>query len=329
MFGEVSLRSHPDFLGIIDPSTAFLSGGSDEIFFDPNLGPPCSSMPCTVGTRLPGGTALIRSIAVLVTAMGLSRPGIPAPEAKRYATALNEIAAANHIDPLLAVAMIHYETHWYPQLVSSDGEDHGLGQIRARFIGACRQDEDPLLAPSAECIQVKLSLLDGVENIKRMGSVIRANMDFCRKLVGKMKTEHWLAGYQGYVDPIRHTYCAPGPKTTRVIEYYDGLVEKFYPKPKPKPKAKPKVEKNVKSAAPAKTAPANSPIGAPAKVGPTTPATSKAENQTIAKSSSSAKKEKKQRAEKPRTMPGASRKTRGGQGTPPRSTGTNKGNRGH
>lgn len=289
-------------------------------------------MPCTFGTRLPGGTALIRSIAVLVTAMGLSRPGIPAPEAKRYATALNEIAAANHIDPLLAVAMIHYETHWYPQLVSSDGEDHGLGQIRARFIGACRQDEDPLHAPSAECLQVKLSLLDGVENIKRMGSVIRANMDFCRKLVGKMKTEHWLAGYQGYVDPIRHTYCAPGPKTTRVIEYYDGLVEKFYPKPKTKPKAKPKVEKNAKSGAPAKSASPHSPhspLGAPIKVAPTAAPTPKAETPSIAKTSTAAKGTTKQRAEKPRSMPGAARKTRGGFGTAPRSASPNKGNRGH
>jgi len=285
-------------------------------------------MPCTFGTRLSGGNALIRPIAVLVTAMGLSRPGIPAPEAKRYATVLNEIAAVNHFDPLLAVAMIHYETHWYPQLVSSDGEDHGLGQVRARFIGACRQDEDPLNAPSEACKQVKLSLLDGVENIRRMGSIIRANMEFCRERMGKTKTEHWLAGYQGYVDPIRHTYCAPGPKTTRVIEYYDGLLEKFFPKPKPKPKAKPKVEKPAKSSAPAKIAPKNSPVGAQPKAEHSTPKAeprdSKTESRPLAKSAPMAKK---QRAEKPRSMPGASRKTRGGHGSAPRTTAGNASNR--
>src|SRR5690242_11600686 len=109
--------------------------------------------------------------------MTLSRPGIPVPEAKQYAAALNDIAKQNGFDPLLAVAMIHYETHWYPLLISDDGEDYGLGQIRARFVGACREDEDPLHAPSEACQQAKLSLLSGVENIRRMGSVIRANME--------------------------------------------------------------------------------------------------------------------------------------------------------
>lgn len=272
---------------------------------------------------------MIRPIAVLVTAMGLSRPGIPAPEAKRYATALNEIAAANHFDPLLAVAMIHYETHWYPQLVSSDGEDHGLGQVRARFIGACRQDEDPLNAPSEACKLVKLSLLDGVENIRRMGSIIRANMEFCRERMGKTKTEHWLAGYQGYVDPIKHTYCAPGPKTTRVIQYYDGLLEKFFPKPKPKPKAKPKVEKNVKPALNTKSTPSASSLGTPPKVAPATPKAqsrdSKTEPRPIAKSTTVAKK---QRAETPRSMPGASRKTRAGHAIESRRSSANGENRG-
>jgi NOTCH protein len=254
---------------------------------------------------------LIRPIAVLVTAMGLSRPGIPTYEAKRYAVALNEIALANEFDPLLAVAMIHYETHWYPQLVSSDGEDHGLGQVRARFIGACRQDEDPLNAPSEACQLVKLSLLDGVENIRRMGSIIRVNMKFCREKMGKPKIENWLAGYQGYFDPVHRTYCVPGPKTTRVIEYYDGLLAKFYPKPKPK----------AKPAAPAKPLPSSKTTKPTLKASPppkAQPHDSKSESHPIAKSTPISKK---QRAEKPRSMPGASRQTRGGHGNTPRKSG--------
>ena len=239
---------------------------------------------------------MIRPIAVLVAAMALSRPGIPTAEAKRYATALNEIAAQNKFDPLLAVAMIHYETHWLPQLVSDDGEDHGLGQVRARFIGACRQDEDPLNAPSPACLQVKLSLLDGVENIRRMGSIIRANMEFCGEKLGKTKTEHWLAGYQGYVDPIKHTYCVPGPRTTRVIEYYDELLAKYYPKPKPKVAAKAVSKVKPKTASVLKAKPSTNPkeMDHPAK-----PVTAVG---------------RKPRAEKSKSMPGASRQTRSGGG---------------
>lgn len=266
------------------------------------------NVPCTLGTLLPGGLALIRPIAVLIAAMALSRPGIPAPEAKQYASALNEIAAKNKFDPLLAVAMIHYETHWFPQLVSDDGEDHGLGQIRARFIGACREDEDPLHAPSEACQQVKLSLLSGTENIRRMGSIIRANMDFCQKRMGKSKTENWLAGYQGYVDPIRHAYCMPGPKTVRVIDYYDGLISKFYPKPKPKLKSKslPKSAPATKSAPAVKSAPTVKSVAVAHAPAP----------ERLPKGASTARK---QRAEKPRGMPGAARQTRVGRGKPKRA----------
>ncbi len=270
-----------------------------------DLGQLSQNVPCTLSTLLPGGFALIRPIAVLIAAMALSRPGIPTPEAKQYASALNDIAAKYKFDPLLAVAMIHYETHWFPQLVSDDGEDHGLGQIRARFIGACRQDDDPLHAPSEACQQVKLSLLSGTENIRRMGSVIRANMEFCRERMGKTKTENWLAGYQGYVDPIRHAYCMPGPKTVRVIDYYDGLIAKFDPKPKPKtkPKTSPKPAPAAKSTRAVKPVPVvkSEPI---------------AHVPAVVRLSKAAPTAKKQRAEKPRSMRGAARQTTVGRGKP-------------
>ena len=270
-----------------------------------DLGRLSQNMPCILSTLLPGGFALIRPIAVLIAAMALSRPGIPTPEAKQYASALNDIAAKYKFDPLLAVAMIHYETHWFPQLVSDDGEDHGLGQIRARFIGACRQDEDPLHAPSEACQQVKLSLLSGTENIRRMGSVIRANMEFCRERMGKTKTENWLAGYQGYVDPIRHAYCMPGPKTVRVINYYDGLIAKFDPKPKPKPKPK----TSSKPAPAAKSTPAVKPV-------PVVKSEPIAHVPAVVRLPKAAPTAKKQRAEKPRSMRSAARQTTVGRGKP-------------
>jgi len=178
---------------------------------------------------------LIRSVAVLVSAMLLSRPGMPKDEANRYAKVLNEVAKVRAFDPLIAVAIIHFETQWRPRLVSADGEDYGLGQVRARFLGACQHDEDPVHAPSEACLQAKNELLDGPTNLRRMGSVIAANMDFCKSHTGSTKTERWLSGYQGYWDAEHGKYCTPGEKTFQVLGYYNDLIAKFAPPPKKKP----------------------------------------------------------------------------------------------
>ena len=82
---------------------------------------------------------MLRPIAVIVSAILLSRPTMPRTEAVRYAHALQAEAQAHDFDPLTGVAIIHYETRWNPTLVSPDGEDYGLAQIRARFFGACRE----------------------------------------------------------------------------------------------------------------------------------------------------------------------------------------------
>jgi len=178
---------------------------------------------------------LIRSIAVLIAAMQMSRPGMPAPEAKGYAKVLNEVAQARHFDPLIAVAIIHFETQWRPTLISTDGEDYGLGQVRARYLGVCRNDADPLNAPSEACQRGKTALLDGATNLRRMGSIIEANMEFCKARTGSSKMERWLSGYQGYGDPDRGIYCAPGEKTFQVIGYYNELIAKLAPPPKKNP----------------------------------------------------------------------------------------------
>jgi hypothetical protein len=164
---------------------------------------------------------------------------MPKAEATRYARTLNQISAEHDFDPLTAVAIIHFETHWYPTLVSSDGEDYGLGQVRARFVGACRGDEDPVNAPSDACVAVKASLRDGVTNIRHMGHIIGANKVLCKEKTGTAKVEQWLAGYQGYNDPGRGRFCKPGEKTKQVLGYYNEIVAKLVPKPKPKAMPKP------------------------------------------------------------------------------------------
>lgn len=192
---------------------------------------------------------MIRPIAILVAAMQLSRPGIPKEEAGRYARVLNEVASARGFDPLVAVAIVHFETQWRPALVSADGEDYGLGQVRARYLAACRDDVDPVNAPSEACQRAKEALKDGATNLRRMGSIIEANIDFCKARTGSGKLERWLSGYQGYGDTERGIYCKPGEKTFQVIGYYNELVNKLAPPPKkkpaPAPAAKPKAKTNA------------------------------------------------------------------------------------
>jgi len=165
---------------------------------------------------------------------------MPKDEAHRYAKVLAEVAAARGFDPLVAVAIVHFETQWRPSLISADGEDYGLGQVRARYAGACKDDADPVNAPSEACQRAKDALLDGATNLRRMGGIIGANMQFCKAKTGSEKVERWLSGYQGYGDPGRGRFCEPGEKTRIVIDYYKELVAKLAPPPKPpkKPKTK-------------------------------------------------------------------------------------------
>ena len=138
---------------------------------------------------------------------------MPVAEARRYAHVLQEEAAKHAFDPLTAVAIVHFETHWQPGLVSPDGEDYGLGQIRARFVGACRGDEDPVGHPSDACRAAKGSLLVGENNLRRMSVIISANRELCKEKTGSADLPQWLAGYEGLNSPSRDRWCAPSART--------------------------------------------------------------------------------------------------------------------
>jgi hypothetical protein len=200
---------------------------------------------------------VVRTVAMLIAAISMSRPAIPKEEATRYAKILNEIGSKYDFDPLLAVAMIHHESHWIPSAASDDGEDYGLGQVRARFVSACRSDEDPVNAPSDACKAVKAQLLVGETNLRHMGSIIGANKKMCSEKRGKNKAEYWIAGYQGLSQPERNKYCIPGPTTTRVLDYHKDLLAALAPAPKaPKGTAIAGKGAPAKGTTAAKTAPA-------------------------------------------------------------------------
>ncbi len=174
---------------------------------------------------------VFRPIPVIVSAILMSRPAMPIAEARRYAHVIAEEAEKRSFDPLTVVAIVHFESRWRPGLVSPDGEDHGLGQIRARFWGACRDDEDPVHHPSPACLATKASLLDGATNLRHVATIISANRELCKEKVQSDRLPRWLAGYEGLNSPSRDRWCAPGPKTWAVVGYRQQLVAELVTKP--------------------------------------------------------------------------------------------------
>ena len=186
---------------------------------------------------------MVRPIAVIVAAILLSRPEMPVEEAQHFAKALGAVAKEHHFDPLTGVAMVHFESGWLPHVVSENGEDYGLGQIRARYIGACRNDEDPLKDPSGECKAVKKSLLDAETNLNAMGQLISDNRKLCKAKTGTAWFSQWLASYQGKNHPRENRWCKADEGTHRVIRYRLHLINTVVHKrktPKSAPKEQPK-----------------------------------------------------------------------------------------
>ncbi len=169
---------------------------------------------------------MFRPITVIVAALQLARPGISQDESLRYATALQNEAKEHGFDPLTGVALIQRESRWQPGVISPDGEDHGLAQIRARFIGACRSDPDPVHAPSEACKAVKRSLLDGVYNIRVMATLITRNREFCKAKTGTALFDQWLASYEGRNYPGQDRWCQATDATREVIRYRAWLLSK-------------------------------------------------------------------------------------------------------
>ncbi|MCA9627610.1 MAG: hypothetical protein KC766_08095 [Myxococcales bacterium] len=176
---------------------------------------------------------MVRSLALIVLAIQLSRPTIPRQEALHYAKVLQQEAKEHDFDPFTGVAIIHFESYWHPGVVSKDGEDYGLAQIRARYVRGCRGDEDPLNDPSTDCLSAKARLLDGATNIRRMAALITANRELCKEKTGRVWFHEWLASYQGRNRPKEDKWCTPGDGTWRVVNYRKELIAKLIPKAAP------------------------------------------------------------------------------------------------
>jgi transglycosylase-like protein with SLT domain len=166
---------------------------------------------------------LFRSIAAIVVAIRFGHPEVTEEDANRYAVALQAEAERNNFDPLTGVAIIHHESRFHPRAVSKDGEDYGLGQIRARHIGACKQDKNPKGRPSAACREVKERLLEPEENIRVMSEIIASHRKICRQKIRRSDLQSWLASYQGRNNAKEDRWCEPGDGTWSVIRYQQRL----------------------------------------------------------------------------------------------------------
>jgi Transglycosylase SLT domain len=151
---------------------------------------------------------VLRTIEVIALAIQLSQPAVTDEQAASLAQVLHEEAVAHDFDPLTGVAIISTESNFNPKAVSRSGEDLGLAQIRARYVGACIGTRDPVRNPTAACQQEKQRLLDPAENIRTMAQLISRHRNFCKSKVGSASFHRWLASYQGRNYPKKKVWCA-------------------------------------------------------------------------------------------------------------------------
>lgn len=140
---------------------------------------------------MPGPAPLL---AALILACN---PSLPQKTAARYATLANAHATAVGVRGDTFVALVCSESGWRSGAVSSNREDWGLGQVRARFMPGCRGDADPTSDPSPSCRSEQQRLLDPDSNLKSVAKAIKSWRDLCRQQTGHAKERNWLAGYVG------------------------------------------------------------------------------------------------------------------------------------
>jgi hypothetical protein len=167
---------------------------------------------------------MLRSLATIIFAIRFGHPEVNDADAMRYAVALQAEAQRNDFDPLTGVSIIHRESRFHARAVSPDGEDFGLAQVRARHIGACKNDKNPRSRPSAACQAMKQQLLEPEENISVMGELIAGHRKICKQKAGKASLLGWLASYQGSNSSKENRWCVPSDGARSVALYRDRLV---------------------------------------------------------------------------------------------------------
>lgn len=141
-------------------------------------------------------------LATIALAINLSSPKLLPSRVQVYSKTIAAQSAKLEIDPLIIIAIIKHESHWVQGLISRDGEDYGLMQVRSRYSTTPPE-----------------RLLLGENNIIVGTYMIKSSQHFCEKRKGqKPSTQEWLACYQGSCTGPGHM-CKP-TRMTSVVEQY-------------------------------------------------------------------------------------------------------------
>lgn len=140
---------------------------------------------------------MIRSIALIASAIQVANPHVSDATARAHAAVLQREAKEHDFDPFTGVAMGKHETHWRPATVGgAEGKCYGLFQVCVQWaVTACQRDG----FTSDACQRERAALLRAPHAIRRLGSDIERWRDYCRRATGRPALFHrWLAAYQGY-----------------------------------------------------------------------------------------------------------------------------------
>lgn len=178
---------------------------------------------------------MIRSAAFLISVLSNVAPGFQ-PRAAA-AEALRDLGARHRFDPLTLVAIVEGESAWRPAIVSKDGRDFGLSQVRSTNFKSCRESRT-----SEQCQAIERVLLEWKFNLDFAAILIWENRERCERVVGSGLAKFWLQAFQGY-DSTRGTTCGhrrvgkrwvagPIPELTRKVLARRKALETMHKEPR-------------------------------------------------------------------------------------------------
>lgn len=144
---------------------------------------------------------------IIAAAIALCAPSMPHAQRVQYAKVIVSEAPKARVAPFDIVALVDGESTWNSRVVSSDGEYYGLGQVRVRYLPACKSDLDPIGNPSSACQAAKVRLLEGTNNLRLTVQLAGKWRKICQKQTGRQDQAYWMSGYKGHSNPSRGMVC--------------------------------------------------------------------------------------------------------------------------